>query len=219
MIGSLPDSCPRCGTIRISAVAPFDLCPACLLTTALSIENDVCPYQVLTPIGESPGAVIYLAERSTPGRGYVALKVLHRRDDVDDILTRYQHWKDRLGGFHHPGVARLLDVGLNEDGRLYLASDYVAGWPLSAIASRPSVGIDERTEIVRQLTAAIAAIHAVGLAHLRLTAAKVKISTASGLRATVLGLGSSLVVDGAECRREPDLAAVADLTRILELEP
>ena len=216
---SQPVQCPSCGTVRLTGMEPLDLCPACLLATALSMEDDPCPYQVLAPIGDDPSAVTYLAQALTRARGYVALKVLGPRDDVDDILSRYQRWKAPLTRLRHPGIARLLDVGLTEDGLLYVASEYVAGWPLTAIGSRASMGMDERAEIARQLTDAIAAAHAEGLAHLKLDASKVKISTADGLHATILGLGSSLIVDGSEAQREPDLAALVRLVHDLGIQP
>ena len=216
---SQPVQCPSCGTVRLTGTEPLDLCPACLLATALSMEDDPCPYQVLAPIGDDPSAVTYLAQALTRARGHVALKVLGPRDDVDDILSRYQRWKAPLTRLRHPGIARLLDVGLTEDGLLYVASEYVAGWPLTAIGSRASMGMDERAEIARQLTDAIAAAHAEGLAHLKLDASKVKISTADGLHATILGLGSSLIVDGSEAQREPDLAALVRLVRDLGIQP
>ena len=79
-----------------------------------------------------------------------------------------------------------------------MASEYVAGWPLTALGSHASMGEDERVEIARQLTAAIDAAHAAGVVHLKLDSSKVKISTANGPHATILGLGSAVIVDGAE---------------------
>jgi RNA polymerase sigma-70 factor (ECF subfamily) len=41
---SSPLLCPRCGTVRAAQAAPLDLCPACLLTTALSMDDEP-PYR------------------------------------------------------------------------------------------------------------------------------------------------------------------------------
>ena len=75
--------CPRCGTVRAAHAAPLDLCPACLLAAALSTDDDPCPYQVLAPIGGGAGGVTYLAQALRAAGGYVALKILKPRDDVD----------------------------------------------------------------------------------------------------------------------------------------
>jgi hypothetical protein len=62
--------------------------------------------------------------------------------------------------------------------------------------------MDVRVALAHQLVAAIEAAHAVDVMHLELVPSKVKFSTAGSARATILGLGSSLIVDGAEARRE-----------------
>jgi hypothetical protein len=213
-----PLLCPRCGTVRPAQTAPLDLCPACLLTTALSMDDEP-PYRVLTPIGEDARGVTYLAQALIGARGHVSLKVLGPRDDVDAVLSRYQHWKPALGRIQHSGVGRLLDVGLTSEGLLYVACDYVAGWPLSTLGSRAAIGMAERADIARQLTGAVEAAHAADVVHLRLDASKMRISTASGLHATILGFGSSLVVDGATGHPDVDRLALARILVQFGLEP
>jgi hypothetical protein len=210
--------CPRCGTLRPTDATSLDLCPACLLTTALSMDAEPCPYQVMAPMSEDSNGVTYLALALTGARGFVALKVHGLRDDTELILSRYQHWKPALARVHHPSVGKLLDIGVTAEGLLYVASEYVAGWPLTALASRTSVGIGERARMAQQLIGAIGAAHAAGVVHLRLDSSSVKISTAHGPRATILGLGSSLIVDGAEARPEADLLALVRLVHHLGIE-
>jgi serine/threonine protein kinase len=211
--------CPRCGTVRAAGAAPLDLCPACLLATALSMSDDPCPYRVLTPIGEGSNGVTYLAERLAGVGGYVALKMFAPRDDVDAVVSRYQQWQPALARVRHPSVGKLLGVGVTADGRLYVASDYVAGWPLTALSSHEPMDGDQRRDIGRQLTGALDAIHAAGIVHLKLNSSKVKISTANGPQATILGLGSAVVVDGAEGSRDVDRTALARIVRQLGLDP
>lgn len=210
--------CPRCGTLRTTRAAALDLCPACLLTTALSMDDEPYPYQVMAPIGEDSHGVTYLAQALTGGRGQVALKVHGQREDAEAVLSRYRDWKPALARVQHPSVCKLLDVGLTAEGRLYVASEYVAGWPLTALDSHASIGIDARAEMARQLIGAIEAAHAAGVVHLKLEASKVKTSTVNGPHATILGLGSSLIVDGAKARPEPDLLALVRLVRDLGLD-
>jgi serine/threonine protein kinase len=190
-----------------------------LLITALSMEDEPCPYQVMTPIGEDAQGVTYLARALTGASGYVALKVHGPRDDADAVLWRYRRWKPAVARIQHPSVARLLDVGLTPEGMLYVASEYVAGWPLTALGARTSVGNDVRAEIARQLTAAMEAAHAAGVVHLKLDSSRVKISTANGPRATILSLGSSVIVDGAHGQPDVDRIALARIIRGLGIEP
>ena len=218
MSASEPLQCPRCGTLRAAQAAPLDLCPACLLAMALSVDDEPCPYQVMAPMGEDSRGVTYLAQALTGARGHVALKVCGPRDDAEEVLSRYQRWKPALARVQHPSVGKLLDVGLTAEGRLYVASDYVPGWPLTSLGSRGSVGTAERVELARQLTDAVDASHAAGVVHLKLDTSKVKISTANGPHATILGLGSGLIVDGANGAPEVDRLALAHIVHELGIE-
>ena len=139
------------------------------------------------------------------------------RDDVDEVLARYDRWKAPLARVAHGGVARLLDVGLTDEGLVYAASQFVAGWPLATIDDRPSIGPDARVEIARQLSATVGAIHAAGVAHLALTASNVRVSATSGVQATILGLGIRLIIDGADASPDADRRALEHLHRQLGL--
>ena len=210
--------CPQCGASRPTAgSSAHDLCPACLFAAALSTADAPCPYQIVGPIAESARGTTYLAQPSGRARGCVALKIFAPRDDVDDILARYERWKPALAKVRHSNVARVLDAGLTDEGLLYVASQFVAGWPLSSIDGRQSIGQDVRSDIARQLTAAVAAIHDAGLAHLALDASNIRVSTAGSVHTTVLGLGVRLIVDGDEPSPQADLAALAQLHRSLGL--
>src|SRR5258708_9580443 len=160
--------CPQCGTaLPAAGSSAVDLCPACLLAAALSTDGAPCPYQIVAPIAESARGTTYLAQPSGRSRGCVALKIFAPRDDVDDVLARYERWKRALAKVRHPNVARVLDAGRTDEGLLYVANQFVAGWALSSIDGRQAITQDVRNEIGRQLAAAVGAIHEAGLAHLR----------------------------------------------------
>jgi hypothetical protein len=217
--------CSQCGAAPAVPATSLGLCPKCLLVTALAMDDEPCPYQVLAPIGAGASGVTYLAQAVTGVGGYVALKILKPGRDVDAVLSRYRYWKGALACIEHSSVAKLLDAGLTADGMLYLASDYVAGWPLTSLASHASIGRPERIELARQLTGAIDTAHQAGVTHLKLQASKVKVATAGGLRATILGLGCHAIVDGGDnadgvaAWLESDRLALAKIIRELGIEP
>jgi len=205
--------CPQCGTdLPAPGSSPLDLCPKCLLSAALSAPPDSCPYRIVAPIAESRTGTTYLAQ-PIHGRGIVALKIFTGRDDVDDVLARYARLKPAFARVSHAGIARLVDVGLTDEGLLYLATHFVPGWQLSSIDDHKSIDREGRVEIARQLTSAVAAIHDAGLAHLAIDASNVRVSTAGGVRAALLGFGARMVVDGAEPSRAADRDALARMLR------
>jgi serine/threonine protein kinase len=190
------------------------LCPACLLTTALADADGACPYRVLAPIAESSASVTYLAQALRGSRRYVALKVFDGHEHVSGALARFERWKPMLDGIQHPSVARLLDAGTTPEGLLYLASEFIPGWPLTA-ARTAALERRVRQTLAWQLADAVAAIHAVGAAHLALAPCRVKVSTASGPRATIVGVGVALVAGDRDCDANEDLPALLALIRQL----
>jgi eukaryotic-like serine/threonine-protein kinase len=206
--------CPRCGSPDSVRAISAGLCPACLITTALSQDDEPCPYRVLAPMSEDATGVTFLAQSLSGTRGYVALKVHDQREELEAVLERYDRWKPVLAHVQHPSIARLIDIGITAEGLLYVASEFIAGWPLSALGSY-SLGHDVREMMAHQLGDAIAAAHAAGVAHMALNSAKVKISTANGPRATILGLGTHLIVDGVEPQPAVDLDALRRLRQAL----
>lgn len=203
--------CPRCGTVR--AARSLDLCATCLLTAALAIDPEPFPYEIVAPISESASGIRYLAQGAGTARGYVALKVLNGAVDADGVLERYRQWKPALDRLDHPHVVRILDVGLTGEGTAYIASEYVAGWPLTALDAHPAIGQEQRGTLARQLTEAVEAAHRAGVTHLALDESRIKISTAAGLHASILGFGERLIVGGATGTIDDDRAALA---RIVE---
>jgi serine/threonine protein kinase len=206
-------SCPRCGSPNGATALSGGLCPSCLLTTALATD-EVCPYRVLAPIAEGDQGVTYLAQALRGSRGYVALKVFDHEDDVAGALARFEHWQPRLGSIRHASLGTLLDAGITAEGSLYIATEFVGGWPLTS----PRTAVLEppvRRMLAFQLADAVASVHVQGTAHMGLTPARAKVSLSSGPRITILGLGIPLIVTGVQPGPEVDLHAVMRLIQLL----
>jgi hypothetical protein len=176
------------------AASAHGLCPACLLSTALaapmSEDPDAgsgpagddglasVPYQIVTLLDRDARSVTYLAHPLGTSR-HVALRITAPRDDVADVVSRFRQWRGALAHERHPGLSRLLDVGPAGDGSLYLASDYIAGASLTTLLQRGALAEHERSTIGSQLVEVVESAHARGLAHLDLSAARVKVASAS----------------------------------------
>jgi eukaryotic-like serine/threonine-protein kinase len=171
------------------------------------------PFEIVTILAQDTDAVTYLA-RGFVSPSYIAVKIL-TAPDVTGILSRIHSWKPRLEHVRHSGISRFVDAGAAGAGRVYLATEYVAGSSLDYMLRHRTLTAADRIAIARQLSDAVAAMHAQGLAHLRLDASRIKVATSGGVRATILGLGASLIVDGLPPQPDLDLAALADVCREL----
>src|SRR5437868_10163502 len=79
------------------------------------------PYQLIREIGRGGMGTVYMAERADEQyQKLVAIKVVRRGMDTDDILRRFRNERQILASLDHPNIARLLDGGTTEDGLPYL---------------------------------------------------------------------------------------------------
>ena len=145
---------------------------------------------------------------------HVALEIIDT-PDVAAIVSRIHVWKGRLSAVHHPGLSRLVDAGRAGRGTVYLATDHVPGPSLDYLLRHGSLTTSERVDTARQAADALAAVHAQGLAHMRVDASRVKLAISGGVHATILGLGASLIVAGAPPQPALDVSALVDLCGLL----
>jgi len=99
-------------------------------STASSREDlhHIGPYRLLHSIGRGGMGTVYLGERDDGEfEQHVAVKLLRRGLDTDDVVHRFQTERQILASLTHPNIARLLDGGTTEEGRPYLVMEYVEG--------------------------------------------------------------------------------------------
>jgi len=106
----------------------------------------------------------------------VALKIL-RRDDPG-LARRMQREARLQARVEHPNVCRVYEVGETDEGRPYIAMEYVAGRPLDEAAA--GMTREQRVEVVRRVAEAVHAAHGVGLVHRDLKPANVLVTETGG---------------------------------------
>ena len=118
------------------------------------------PYRVLHELGRGGMGVVYLGVRDDDQfKQHVAIKVLKRGMDTDEILRRFELERQVLAALNHPGIARLYDGGVTEHGLPYFAIEYVDGQPLDDYCDTRRLRIDERLELFRLVCAAVHYAH------------------------------------------------------------
>jgi serine/threonine-protein kinase len=89
------------------------------------------PYRIEREIGRGGMGAVYLATRADDEyRKRVAVKVIKRGMDTDEIVERFRRERQTLANLDHPNIARLLDGGTTDDGLPYFVMEYVEGRPL-----------------------------------------------------------------------------------------
>jgi len=127
-------------------------------------------------------------------RRFVALKYLRHDDPVMvERLLREARLQARVD---HPSVCKVFEVGM-EDGRPFIAMEFVDGKLLHEVTEDMST--EQKILIMKEVTEAVQAAHAVGLIHRDLKPANIMIAEVSGgeLKPYVLDFGIARENDAA----------------------
>lgn len=147
---------PRGGDEDEGCETPFSVDPADL--------PQVEGYNLIAEIGRGGMGVVYKARHRTLGR-LVALKMILAGDFADERhLTRFLDEGAILARLQHPHIVQVFDFG-HQDGRPFLALEYVEGGSLSAWPGRHSLGSREGARLVETLARAVHFAHRKGIIH------------------------------------------------------
>ncbi len=158
---------------------------------------DIGAYRILSVLGEGGMGIVYRAEDTRLGR-IVALKSI-RLQFTDDA-----RWRERLrrearaaAALAHPGIATVF--ALEEiDGRLYLATELVAGETLRARLARGPLAEAAVRDAGRQLADALAAAHDRGIVHRDMKPENVMWTPSGAVK--ILDFGLARIADSAAAR-------------------
>ncbi|MBA3569744.1 MAG: serine/threonine protein kinase, partial [Pyrinomonadaceae bacterium] len=129
------------------------------------VGQTVRHYQVTHEIGSGGMGEVYLAHDTRLGRR-VALKLLPSYLSKDeDRLRRFEQEARAASALNHPNVCVIHEVGETEEGRHYIAMEYVDGETLRQHMVNGRIELNEVLDIAIQIASGLAAAHAVGVVH------------------------------------------------------
>ncbi|GAB5519031.1 MAG: hypothetical protein RhofKO_12820 [Rhodothermales bacterium] len=165
-------------------------------------EPDILPerigiYHVIEPLGRGGMGNVYLAERADGQfRQRVALKVIRRGLDTDDILARFRYERQILASLQHPNIATLLDGGVTEDGRPYFVMEYVQGQPITQYADAQHLRLDQRLALFQTVCKAVQYAHQNLVVHRDLKPGNILVTDEGQVK--LLDFGIAKLVEGGE---------------------
>lgn len=118
------------------------------------------PWKIERRIASGGMGTVYLGARADGQyQQQVAVKVVKRGMDSEELLKRFRRERRTLAALNHPNIARLLDGGIAPDGRPYLVMEYVPGEPIDDYCDRRKLTLDERLRLFRVVCDAVLAAH------------------------------------------------------------
>jgi len=167
--------------------AEFLNTPAAELGQALGLLDDssgeypriprVGPYQLEKRIGRGGMGSVWLASRfDHEYERKVAVKMVKRGMDTDEILRRFRMERQVLAGLDHPNIARLIDGGSTPDGLPYLVMEYVQGTRIDDYCESHKSPISDRLKLFRNVCAAVQYAHSNLVVHRDIKASNILVT-------------------------------------------
>jgi len=124
-------------------------------------------YEIVRLIGRGGMGTVYEGRNSRINRR-VAIKVLlPEYADCQETVRRFNNEAVAVNALNHPGVVQVSDVGVSDDGHLYLVMEYLEGQTLADRMNQAGGRLPEEEVITIcwQLAGVLAAAHAKTIIH------------------------------------------------------
>lgn len=166
-------------------------------------------YRILRELGRGGMGMVYLAVRDDDKfHKRVAIKVIRKGMDTEDILKRFDQERQLLGAMNHPNIARLLDGGKTDDGRPFFVVEYVEGLALDKHCDSHRLKISERLDLFRIVCSAVHYAHQNLVVHRDLKPSNILVTSAGDVKLLDFGIAKLL---------NPDLVAFTQTPTAPEL--
>ena len=165
-------------------------------------------YLFLELLGRGGMGEVYLAHDPRLNRR-VALKLLPA--GIADELARVRRFEQEAraaSAISHPNVAHIYEIG-EEQGRRYIAMEYISGRTLRQALQSGPLGISEALDIAVQTATALAAAHEVGVFHRDIKPENIMLRDDGYVK--VLDFGLAKLVENKLQARTPEATAFPSL--------
>jgi tetratricopeptide (TPR) repeat protein len=167
---------------------------------------DIGPYRLLRELGSGGMATVWLAERSDGLlRRQVALKLPHVGWGPR-FAQRMSLEREILAGLEHPRIARLYDAGVTDDGKPWMAMEYVAGSNIDEFCAANHLDVRQRLQLFLQVLDAVAHAHARLVVHRDLKPSNILVTTDGQVHLLDFGVAKLL---------EDDPLVASNLTQVV----
>ena len=150
----------------------------------------------IRPLATSAISTVYLAESEREAR-LVAFKLLRQPPDggerPNNTFERFLQEYEIIRGIEHPNVVQIYDLGIADD-HAYIEMEYFPAGDLRARIRR-GIGPLEAVAMLKQMTAALGAIHDAGVLHRDLKPGNVMLRNDGTIALIDFGLAKQLALE------------------------
>ncbi|MDE2049826.1 MAG: protein kinase, partial [Gammaproteobacteria bacterium] len=158
------------------------------------------PWQLVRRIGRGGMGEVFEARRADGSfEQRAAIKLLHAGTVAQ--LERFHAERRILARLEHPGISRLLDGGVTDDGRPWMAMEFVEGAAITAHCLQVRATLADRLRLFEQVCDAVAYAHRHLVVHRDLKPANILVDGDGRIRLLDFGIAKLLDQDAAVLTR------------------
>jgi tRNA A-37 threonylcarbamoyl transferase component Bud32 len=151
------------------------------------------PWEIEDLIGQGGMGEVYRARRADHAFDLqVAIKLLKRGLDTQQVVRRFLLERRILAQLTHPNIAHALDAGAAPDGRPYLVMEYVAGQPITEYSRVQAHSVVDRLRLMITVCRAVQEAHQRQIVHRDLKPSNVLVTSAGQVKLLDFGIAKSL---------------------------
>ncbi len=142
---------------RLDALVADVLAP---ISDDLKVDARFGPFRLLRKLGEGGMGSVWLGERIEGGFSQqVALKLIRVGMESQAVTAQFRRERELLARLQHADIARLIDGGVDDTGRLWFAMERVDGIGLRAWSAQQTTTLQTRLKLLVRLCMAVAYAH------------------------------------------------------------
>src|SRR5262249_34284080 len=137
-------------------------------------------YLLVKELGRGGVGVVYLARDEQLLSRPVVIKVLLEEAFQDQwVKTKFRQEMEALSRISHPGVVGLLDAGETNEGKPFIAMQFIDGVTLRSLMKPEGMDLAQTAYLIRQIGDALSAAHDKGVLHRDLKPENIMLETTS----------------------------------------
>ncbi len=123
------------------------------------------PYKLLEQIGEGGMGTVYMAEQTSPVQRKVAVKIIKLGMDTRQVIARFEAERQALALMDHSNIAKMLEAGTTDQGRLYFVMELVKGISITSYCDQHRLSTKQRLDLFLTVCSAVQHAHQKGIIH------------------------------------------------------
>lgn len=163
----------------------------------LPAGSRIGPFELLEVLGEGGSSTVFRAFREVEGvRQEVAVKLLARGLYTAEARRRFHHERAALARLRHPGIARLIEGGIADNGLAYIVLELIDGEPITRHAQERALSERQRLTLLLKVCRAVEAAHRALIVHRDLKPSNVLVASEGDVK--LLDFGIAKLLDDTE---------------------